>query len=75
MSWYDSEHDWPQYPVQHRPPVVPRTTIRCVRCSASAETPAFGEAMVGGQIRLWLLGWRRDPSTATDHCPDCARAL
>lgn len=72
MSWYDSEHDWPEYPVQHPVPVVLRKTIRCAGCAATAEVPAGGEVMVREQLQLWREGWRRDPTMGTDHCPDCA---
>lgn len=47
-------------------------TITCARCGASEALLMFALEYVRSQIRLWRVGWRREPDEQLDYCPDCA---
>jgi hypothetical protein len=45
--------------------------VTCSTCGRSESLLMFPLEYVRSQIRLWRDGWRRDPPTQLDYCPDC----
>lgn len=55
-----------------RPYEPPMQRLACVMCDAHRRIPLSGMDMVRAQIAMWRSGWRRDPVSARDYCPDHA---
>lgn len=56
-------------------PTPPRRLITCAGCATTVAIHGFDSLMVRDQLRLWRQGWRRDPDTRRDYCPDCATVV
>lgn len=58
------------------PAVEPPTwLIGCVGCPRRSRVPRGGIPQAQAQVELWCAGWRRDPDSGRDYCPDCAASM
>lgn len=49
--------------------------ITCAGCAAQRMVSLHEHVRIHETVSMWRRGWRRDPDTQLDYCPDCAPAV
>jgi hypothetical protein len=54
---------------RHEVPIV------CAQCGTRRMVSLHIHVQIHETMSMWRRGWRRDPNTQLDYCPDCAPAI